>query len=88
MIIVRVGLARDQGLTQRGSSSVSRTQTSHGLQQAPDGFGANSLAIEITQFIESDGITSSSDSNVCPMEIELKAGSGTLANSYAEDIKN
>ncbi|KIP01634.1 hypothetical protein PHLGIDRAFT_112895 [Phlebiopsis gigantea 11061_1 CR5-6] len=57
MIIVRVGLARDQALS--GGSAQQHTSTraggsSFGFRQSRPPYGAPSLAVEITQFIETD----------------------------------
>lgn len=85
MIIVRVGLARDQSLSgSLGGSSAPRTRNSHGLQHTPDGFGATSIAVEITQFIESDGTSTPSESNMSPMQIELKTRSDTMTDTYTD----
>ena len=74
MIIVRVGLAREQGLS-RGSltadpSALGSYRGSLGFRHAPPRDHGQSLAVAITQFIETD--SGSSPENVDGMSIELK----------------
>ncbi|EKM53110.1 uncharacterized protein PHACADRAFT_259285 [Phanerochaete carnosa HHB-10118-sp] len=82
MIIVRVGLAREQGLSaQSGEQSGSHRVpgSSFGFRPSRPQYGQTSLAVEITQFIETDG-----DVTEDTLPIELKA----KQDSYvAEDVK-
>ena len=74
MIIVRVGLARDQAL-----SGGSLQQSSHrggassfGFRQSRPPYAGQSLAVEITQFIETDDGMSE---RVSPIELKGKPAS-------------
>ena len=83
MIIVRVGLAREQARSvqsgeQSGFSGSNRgAGASFGFRHTRPPYGQPSLAVEITQFIETDGdITEDIDTPV-----ELKARSSVYADS-------
>lgn len=83
MIIVRVGLAREQHLSgQSGEQSGQRgAGSSFRFRATRPPYGQTSLAVEITQFIETDGdVTESPDA----LAIELKAQAGPYGD---RDVK-
>lgn len=88
MIIVRVGLARDQALSggsAEQSGIPSQRGMSFGFRQSRPPYLGQSLAVEITQFIETDH-----DASEAATPIELKTGSNKLTESTSsqrEDFK-
>ncbi|GJE93982.1 hypothetical protein PsYK624_101490 [Phanerochaete sordida] len=85
MIIVRVGLAREQLSSPTGDQSAYGSHPSaggsFGFRHSRPPYGQRSLAVEITQFIETDGDVTE---GMGTLPIELKSPTGTYAG---RDVK-
>lgn len=90
MIIVRVGLAREQARSvpsgeHSGFGSGRGVGSSFGFRQSRPPYGQRSLAVEITQFIETDGgVTEGNDTT----PIELKAKASVYADSTGDSRRD
>lgn len=87
MIIVRVGLARDRSLSggsgqQSGFSS--NRGPSLGFRHSRQAYPGQSLAVEISQFIETDDGMSE---NVTPIELKASQSKGSMPVSSVERTK-
>lgn len=69
MITVRVGLARDQAISAQAARPGAE---SLGFRESRPPYGSQSLAVEITHFIETDDHTSDNSAVISPGEIKAQ----------------